>query len=489
MKYEVALTADVAQEAENHLLCSLRQGMLQEGLCFALWQPSTGQNRLTGIVSQILLPHSNECKEHGNVSFSAKYLARAIQQAHEKDTGIALMHSHPSRGWQDMSKVDIIAERDRVAPVSRATQLPLIGLTLGIDSVWSARFWKWNGSQFSRKDCDKVRVVGKSSINLSLNPKRRKSRIDSDRLRRTLDTWGAKQQNELASLRFGIVGLGSVGTLIAENLARIGATNVLLIDADRIEEHNLDRLLYASSRDVGRFKVDVVAENLKRSATAKSFDVKARRAWIQEKDAYLQAMDCDMLFIAVDRPLPKDVLNQMALAHCIPLIFGGVRVATKINGRLADATWSVLFVTPSSRCLRCDGQYTTSDVSMELDGSLHNPSYTNRNGNQDAQNENVFSFSANLASLMVLEMLRSVIREDWWPDGDTKLHYSYMTNQRRLSSDTCNNNCSVAERTCIGDKWQHPFIDRPICRYTRFERFKQAVTEQLQNWLEYKNRL
>ena len=80
-----------------------------------------------------------------------------------------------------------------------------------------------------------------------------------------------------------------------------------------------------------------------------------------------------MLFAAVDRPLPKDLLNHIAYAHCIPVVFGGVRVATKPDGSLADAAWSVVRAGPGSRCLRCDGQYTTSDVMMERDGSLDDP--------------------------------------------------------------------------------------------------------------------
>ena len=212
-------------------------------------------------------------------------------------------------------------------------------------------------------------------LHLSVNPSNVPPFDRSIRLRRTIDTWGQDRQVLLSGLRIGIVGLGSVGCVIAETLARIGVTDILLVDADSVEEHNLDRLLYASERDIGRFKVDLVEEHLRRSATAAHFRVEARRAWIQERDAYKAALDCDVLFAAVDRPLPKDLLNNIAYVHCIPVIFGGIRVATKPNGSLADAAWSVINVSPGSRCLRCDGQYTTSDVMMERDGSLDDPRY------------------------------------------------------------------------------------------------------------------
>ena len=68
-----------------------------------------------------------------------------------------------------------------------------------------------------------------SGIQLSANPHHSPPFARSIRLRRTLDTWGAERQAVLASLRIGVVGLGSVGSIIAEALARIGSTDILLV--------------------------------------------------------------------------------------------------------------------------------------------------------------------------------------------------------------------------------------------------------------------
>jgi len=476
MRFEATLTEAIAKKAQNHLLAQIRLGKQQEDLCFALWHPSTGERRTTGIVTELILPLNDERNLHGNVSFESEYLARAVRKACETEMGVAFMHSHPSPGWQAMSNLDIVAERDRIAPPARSSGFPLLGLTVGIDDVWSARFWMWNGLEFTQTLCDKVRVIGKK-IHFSLPP-RESSSIRPTRLRRTLDTWGAECQTVLSNLKIGIVGLGSVGAVVAETLGRIGITDILLLDADRVEEHNLDRLLHATAKDIGCFKVDVVAKNLRRLASATSFHVDAKRAWVQERDAYTAALDCDILFSAVDRPIPKDLLNNIAYVHNIPVIFGGVRVATKPNGRLGDAAWSVVRAGPGLRCLRCDGQYTSSDVILEHDGSLSDPSYINQSA-KIFENQNVFPFTVNLGSLMVLEMVRAVIHEPWWGSSHAKLHYTFLSNKLTSQINTCLDGCSVAERAGEGDNWTYAFLDEPIIRRDSFLRIFRSATRRL----------
>ena len=103
---------------------------------------------------------------------------------------------------------------------------------------------------------------------------------------------------------------------------------------------------------------------------------------------------------------------------------------------------------------------------MERDGSLDDPTYVVRGGTaaEAPGNENVFPFSANLGSLMVLEMLRSVLREAWWPPAPTKFHYTYLSGRLTTEVAECPPNCTVAERTAQGDSWLYPFIDEPVRR-------------------------
>ena len=458
MTFEAALIESVHDAACRHLLAHLRSGRRQEDLCFALWRPGTGASRTTALISELVLPENGERMLHGGASFQPDFLSRALRLACEKNAGLAFLHSHPTAGWQGMSRADVKAERDRIGGPARATGLPLAGLTLGTDESWSARFWNWKDGEFERTWCRKVRVVGRClrlTWNDALAPPPRRRAV----LRRTTDTWGGARQADLARLRVGIVGLGSVGCFVAETLARIGVASIVLVDADRVERHNLDRLLYAGESDIGRLKTELAAESLRRSATAADFEVETHAGWLQRRDCYRAALDCDVLFSCVDRPLPKDLVNHIAYAHCIPVVFGGVFVDTKRDGALGQAAWSVVRAGPGRRCLRCDGQYTTSDVAMERDGSLDDPSYVARLAGGRPMNQNVFPFSANLASLMTLEMLRMVVGDAWWPRNAGKLDYSYVPNALSTEDRPCRRHCEVAARTALGDRVVYPFLD------------------------------
>ena len=284
MSFEAVLTAEADSISTEHLLQHYKRNVIQEDLCFALWRPSTGEHRSTALIWEVLLPQQGERSLHRNASFQPSYVSRAIQTARQKGAGLAFMHSHPSPGWQGMSSADVEAERDVLAYPAWATGLPLVGMTLGTDGCWSARFWERDSGGMRRNWCKKVRVVGPQSYRMSFNNELSPIPPRRDILRRTFDTWGRESQNAISRLRVGIVGLGSVGCIVAEAMARIGIAQVILIDPDKVEEHNLDRLLYGTVKDIGKLKVDVAERAMKHNSTAERIDITALTDFDSRRD-------------------------------------------------------------------------------------------------------------------------------------------------------------------------------------------------------------
>lgn len=447
--HEVALTAEANEAACDHLLQHYRNGERQEDLCFGLWTPSTGMERETAIVTSILPPTGAERNLHGNASFEPRYLARATRAAIKAGQGLAFMHSHPDDGWQDMSALDTQAERNRIADIARATGKPLVGMTVGADGHWSARVWKEESRKKTRSWSRKVRVVEKGRLVIWQRPV--SERMDRRKQRRTIESWGEERQRSLEALRVGIVGLGSVGSVVAEGLARTGIRELVLIDDDVVEPHNLDRLLNASAKDIGRAKTDVAERSARRACSAGKIRIINHRRKIQEWAAYASACDCDVLFSCVDSPLARDLLNRIAYRDAIPVLDGGVEVRKDPgNGNMNAARWKAHAVNPYRECLRCKGQYTSSDVMLELDGSWRNPHYIRGSGRDGRGAENVFCLSLSVASELLNAMLRMSIAETWWPDQQG-IERNLVTGRTKKRNGACHENCSINREKWSGD--------------------------------------
>lgn len=378
----------------------------EEDLMFALWTPSYGSRRLTALLHTPLFPVDGDRQRHGNVSFNLQYFERACRDAVAMGCGIAFLHSHPGAGWQGMSPDDVTAEKRLAGPVAALTNLPLVGLTIGSDGTWSGRMWDHDkGKVFQRVWCHSVRSVGDRlqahfDDNLVPLPSFR------EQLLRTVTVWGKQHHSNLARLRVGIVGLGSVGSMVAETLARIGMEQLVLIDFDEVQTHNLDRLMNVTMADIGRLKTVVVKRKIQRSATAARFTVDAVPYSLAEEQGYLAALDCDVLFSCVDRPRARRILNHMAYAHLIPVIDGGIEVRFK-NGVFSGVDWQLQTAAPGRPCLECLKCFDPNDVSTEAAGKLDDPSYLKGlpSDHRFKRNENIFPFSENLASLEVLQFV------------------------------------------------------------------------------------
>lgn len=452
-EFSTAFPDAVAADAARHLLRS--DG--QEDLCFALWNPSQGRNRLTALISDLILPEGGERKVHGNASFSPGYFARAVSIARRKRQGLAFMHSHPGPGWQDMSRDDFNAEAGHAPAVVGATDLPFVGLTIGSDESWSARFWQRVGPRdYVPRWCSTVRVVGRRLV-ITYHPDLRPESIAGDELNRTVGVWGTIGQAAIGRPHYGIVGLGSVGSIIAEALARMGIEWLTLLDYDEIERLNLDRILAATWRDIGRLKIDVAAENALRSATNRALRVDGCDASIVETDGYRAALDCDVLFSCVDRPWPRRVLNHLAYAHLIPVVDGGILV--RVRGQaFIGADWNVHTVAPTRRCLECLKTFDPSLVTLERDGLLDDPSYLKQLDEEHVllRHENVFPFSLNVASLEVLQLTQLLVGAI--PNVGNQ-NYHYITGTLDRTDDRgCDHSCIYPPLVATGDTQFSSFL-------------------------------
>lgn len=473
MRYDVTISELLNKILEDHLL----RGDLQEYLCFALYNPSKGVDRFSGLVFEIILPDEKDQNLHGNVSFNSCYFDKITAKALESHSGIVFIHSHIGSGWQDMSRDDIQTEKMLASRVQAISGLPLLGMTIGNDGYWSARFWLKTGrKQYFRQWCHSVKIVG-ISFKIYYNDRLIPPPSFGVEFTRTISCWGKKIQDNISRLHVGVVGLGSVGSIIAESLMRTGVKNITLIDFDTIEDKNLDRLIYASKRDVGKLKVDFYKNKLVKNAPH-SINVNSIPYAIMEENGFLHALDCDIIFSCVDKPWARFILDTIAYTHMIPVIDGGIDARiNKKQTNIGQTRWKSHIVGPSRRCMNCLQQYKIEDVSLEQSGLLEDSRYIQNLPPEHFVNhgENVFSFSIGLASMEMHQFLSLLLK----PNGVYYGPKEYDFISGNIDQDfefECEHSCDKKTIIALGDKITNTLISRyPLAIVKRKEANKNWI--------------
>jgi hypothetical protein len=455
----VAMTGELDDQLRHHFA---HVGM-QEDLTFAIWRPSVGTRRMSFVLDRALLPNEDERILEGNVSFTSDYLSRVLASL-EPGMGLALIHSHLGPGWQDMSEDDVVAERDRLAgAASGRSGLPLLGMTWGTDGAWSARAWgRVAPFAYERVEIPVVRVAASDRLSLSFHPWLRPEPAELPAQVATLSVWGAAAQADIARARVGLVGLGSVGSIIAEGLSRLGVSDIVLIDHDRIELRNLDRTLHSSMADVEArtLKVDVAARGMADSHTAERIGVTKLATSLLSREGVEAALDCDVLICCVDRPWPRWILNAIAYAHLIPVVDGGIFARTNPEGRPLHIDWRIHTVGPGRACLVCLGAVLRSDVGLDREGLLDDPDYIAGLSLAEAERfnrRNIFPFSLAVAGHQILHFAGMIA-------GSTRVsaigpqHYqAYPGVMTVAPTALCHQDCEINALTASAQSLAHQF--------------------------------
>ena len=412
-----------------------------------------------------MLPEPEERFLHGNVSFASSYFLRACTRAADVGGGIGLIHSHPGGNlWQGLSSDDFAAEAGHAGQTLALTGFPIIGLTMaGGDNSYSARIWRRTGPrEWNPTWANKVRVVGDQML-VSL-PGRSDPRVSRRYQRRTIDAWGPAVQEVIGSLRVGVAGAGSVGSQVIEALARTGFGEIVILDFDAVEDHNLDRIINATSSDVraGRLKAELAARSAIKHATSPTFLAEWSDSSAIEAKGLELLKDCDLIFSCVDRPAGRASLNALAYAHLIPVVDGGVLADPGRTG-MRGAEWRAHVAAPGRRCMECLGQFDPGLVQADRDGLLDDPSYLTHlpDDHPLRRNENVFAFSAATAANQVLAALRMIVAPAGVADVGAQL-FHFTSGTTELDERSCEPGCPYQAMSASADSGGLPIIVRHV---------------------------
>jgi molybdopterin-synthase adenylyltransferase len=155
---------------------------------------------------------------------------------------------------------------------------------------------------------------------------------------------GREGQSLLDQSRIAIIGVGALGTVSANLLARAGVGNIRLIDRDFLEMNNLQRQVLYDEADLAENLPKAVAAKQKLERTNSEIKIEAQVADVNP-DTIAHLLDkVNLVVDGTDNFETRFLINDYCLKNKIPWIYGG---AVRMEGM------SYVILPGNGPCLRC----------------------------------------------------------------------------------------------------------------------------------------
>jgi molybdopterin/thiamine biosynthesis adenylyltransferase len=341
-----------------------------------------------------------EGRSPATFTWSTTPFFQALKRAEAADFGVAFIHSHPP-GELAFSKADDVADNDlfSIAFNRLESRRPHVSVILNRASEIVARGYGPDLKPIPSRIMEigeRWKVFGAEAAPAA------------PELDRQTRVFGEVSTADLSRLRVGIVGCGGTGSAVASLLARVGIRNVALIDADYVDDTNLNRLHFSSRVDASlrRAKVDVVGEGM--AAIGLPMSIVRVRSFINAPEAIEALKACDVIFGCTDDHLGRETLNRIAHFYYIPVIDLGLLIEHGDDGGYDTFDGRVTIVQPGYPCQQCRGLIDPGEMytdSLRLDPALMQ--MNRRAGyvpDDPAPNPVVVTFTTEVATMAVNEL-------------------------------------------------------------------------------------
>jgi len=289
---------------------------------------------------------------YGYRQLAAAALARLGSRANDEGLALISCHSHPGSGDRTGLSRDDLAGHRRVFPHLLdivAGGAPVGGIAFGEVSA-AGEIWI---DRVHRHELDRIDVIGESHLRLRDRPPADASTPDP-RFDRQARMFGAAGQELLADMTVAVIGLGGGGSIVNEQLCHLGVGRIIGVDFDRVEHHNLSRIVGAVPRDARRRrkKVKVAARLARRIDPSIGFE--AIDGDIADPEIAELVSGSDFIFLCTDTISSRLVANAIAQAYLIPMVQIGAKV-DRPNDRISSVYVAVRPSFPRHGCLDCAG--------------------------------------------------------------------------------------------------------------------------------------
>ena len=343
---------------------------LQEGLfrnapdeCAAFLATETAGDRIVARSMQVFDGEAFERPPQGELSLTEAAQLSALASLKRQGHGAVEVHTHPGSGANvTFSRFDL----QQLPAFARYVRNKLPGRPYGA-LVLGERGYQGIAVTDSQEALV-LRIAGeRSAIPDWLDPAPmsgfRQSSTDERRFDRQIRALGPQGQRRLRGLRVGVIGLGGTGSQVAQQLAHLGCSEVVVGDGDRIESTNLHRLAGSAWWDPHfRRKKTSNVRRLFTRVNPHSRVIATGSLRTSKTLGYLKQMD--LIIGCVDNDGARLILSELAAAYLIPYLDVAVGIER------GDETWiggRVAFYLPGGPCLACADDLDFDEAAEDLE--------------------------------------------------------------------------------------------------------------------------
>jgi molybdopterin/thiamine biosynthesis adenylyltransferase len=372
MEYVIRLTREQHVQLKAHLFPS--DGM--EAVALVLCGRLAGGERHIFTARKIVSIPYNQCDRNpASITWPTHFADGLMQEAMKRGMAIVKVHSHPG-GYDRFSEWDDRSDKSFFRSVCDM-------LDDGQPHASAVMIPADDGRMFGRV------VTAKGEF----QPITLISVVGDDLLqwysvcgayglpefvRRHAQAFGSGTAELLRRMIIAVVGCSGTGSPLVEQLVRLGVGHLILIDPDRAEWKNLNRIYMCRARhaNVRKLKVEMLAEEI--GDIGVGTRVTVLPVDLRTREAVRAVAAADLAFGGMDSVAGRDLLNRLTTFYVMPYIDMGVRLRPLPQGGIDQITGAVHYLQPGRSSLKSRGVYTSEEVTAELLKREDPPEYARR---------------------------------------------------------------------------------------------------------------
>ncbi len=353
MDYQVSITEDAYYKLFSHLFPGDGLEAVAIALCGRLSYNGVEKILLS---NPILVPHE-ECERLPDfIKWQTTRLAPLLETAMKKNMAIVKIHSHPG-GFDDFSAIDDRSDTELFDSVYGWTQTdnPHASLVMLPDGRIFGRVVLRNLDFHSIR---RVAVVGDNIKMFDAYSQGQERSFDL----RNRQLFGEGTISLLREMKVAVIGCSGTGSPVIEQLARLGVGKLVLVDPDKVETKNLNRILNTTEKDAlaGRQKTEVLKEAIEKihHNIVEAFPVNL----YDSLEVIKTIASADVIFGCVDSVDGRHLLNTIASFYLIPYFDLGVKLLADGKGGIDQVAGTIHYIQPGKSSLRTRRLYNEEDL-------------------------------------------------------------------------------------------------------------------------------